>query len=130
MISTPSRIRSAKADAPAPDSAAPAGAQQANAPPLAELTAGTRIRATGPGVRDAIGPSLGEVLRRGLMTLVVRPPAEGLVVEATPQSLRFSARGGGPVAIPWSGIDRVDVHRGRSAPLGLVQGAGAGLPTL
>lgn len=46
--------------------AAPAGAQQANAPPLAELTAGTRIRASGPAVRDAIGPSLGEVLRRGL----------------------------------------------------------------
>ena len=111
-------------------SATPVAAQPADGPALAALTEGTRIRASGPAVRDAIGPSVGEVLRRGLMSLVVRPPAEGLVVEATPLTLRFAAdRGGSPIELPWTGIDRVDVYRGRSVPLGTLQGAGAGALT-
>jgi hypothetical protein len=111
---------------------APSGveSQSPGAGTLAELPQGTRIRATGPAVRAVVKPTVGEVLQRGLASLVVRPPAEGLVVDATATSLSFvESRRDQLVDVAWSGIDFVDVHQGRSPGLGALQGAGLGALT-
>lgn len=94
---------------------------------LAELPEGVRIRANGPAVRDQVGLSVGDVLRGGLGTILIRPPSVGLVVDATPASLRFvESRRDRLVEVPWSGVDFVDLYDGRSVPKGLLHGAGLG----
>lgn len=94
---------------------------------LSALVEGARIRTNGPAIRDEVGLSVGDVLERGLMSILVRPPAEGVVVEATPGSLRFAeSERTRLIEVPWSGVDYVDVYEGRSAGLGFLQGAGGG----
>jgi len=111
----------------APPLVASLEAQSPDAATLSELPEGLRVRTNGPGVRDVIRPSLGDVLQGGLMTLLIRPAADGVVVAATPDALRFApSRRGELVAVPWSGIDYVDAHGGRSVPLGMLQGTGYG----
>jgi hypothetical protein len=105
-------------------------AQAPDAATLEALPARQRMRANGPAIRDAVGLSVSDVLFGGLGRLFVRPPAEGVVVEATPQSLRFSPSGRSqPVTAPWAQVDYVDTYRGRSVPIGTFQGAAAGALT-
>jgi hypothetical protein len=105
-------------------------AQSPGSAALSELVEGARIRANGPGVRDVVRPSLRDVLQRGLASLVIRPAAGGVVVSATPESLRFAESQRSQLFdVPWSGIDYVDVHRGRSVAVGTLQGAGMGALT-
>jgi hypothetical protein len=105
-------------------------AQSPGSAALSELDEGVRIRANGPGVRDVVRPSVRDVLQGGLVSLVIRPAAGGVVVSATPESLRFAESQRSQLFdVPWSGIDYVDVHRGRSVPVGTLQGAGLGALT-
>src|SRR5690606_278959 len=97
---------------------------------LAALTEGVRIRTNGPAVRDAVGLSVRDVLQGGIMSIFIRPPAEGIVMDASPASFRFAAaRGPRLIDVPWSGVDSVDVHQGPPAGVGAVQGAGLGALT-
>ena len=110
--------------------AAPLSAQVPDASALSRLEEGVRIRTTGPAVRDQVGLSVQDVLRGGLLTLLVRPPSVGVVVEATPGSLRYAeSRRDRLIDAPWSGIDHVDVYAGRSVGKGMLQGAGLGALT-
>lgn len=102
-------------------------AQTPDTATLAELAEGTRIRTNGPAVRDVIRPTFREVLDRGFMTLFIRPPVEGVVVDASDDSFRFAASSRSQlVDVPWSGLESVDVYGGRSPALGALQGAGGG----
>src|SRR5690606_4801648 len=107
---------------------APAAARAQEPVPevLSELPEGQRIRTNGPAVREAVPLSVGDVLRGGLMTLLVRPPVEGVVVAAEPEALRFTGGGSEVVRVPWSGVDWVEAHRGRSPGIGTIQGAAIG----
>jgi hypothetical protein len=108
----------------------PLAAQSPSDMTLSLLVDGTRIRANGPGVRDLVRPSVGDLFRRGLLSLVIRPAAEGVVVDAAPESLRFTeSRRDELLEVPWVGIDYVDVHEGRSAGVGMLPGAGLGALT-
>jgi hypothetical protein len=114
--------------------AAPLSAQVSTQVPdastLSRLEEGVRIRTTGPAVRDQVGLSVQDVLRGGLLTLLVRPPSVGIVVEATPGSLRYAeSRRDRLIDASWDGIDHVDVYAGRSIGKGMLQGAGMGALT-
>lgn len=109
--------------------AAPAASQGADSATLAALPEGTRIRAAGPAIREALPLTAGYVFRHSLASIILRQ-AEGTVVAATPVSLRFVAVPAGDlVDVPWTGIDYVKSYRDRSIPLGLAQGAVAGALT-